>query len=401
MKILVHHQRMNKNKLAFIHHPYWQGLKQWDRILALCCCLLTFPVVIFTFYNIHNGIWFNSFQYLTIQGNLIFWTFLLLYAFLHNRRIFNKDYFLICADSYILFVFLGFNCLLLRSDVLHAEFMSAADWTGTVWYHMFSPIVDFVFTGFILGRTAHGIPKFQVTGWGMIYIAYQMVYFTVLPFISAAVRYWNKVQASNYLNVPVSNHVVGGVSNLITFNGHGNNLISVSNQMLNNFSGSQRTEFANAMISKWFTVDHEAFVSLKNGQLVLAHMPDTAQLAQIYHNMGIGYGAIRTINANTLVYFPQNVYSVYGSLTNLNKNVHMYSISTLNHATILHIFDAINSSNFDPDTSKYNLYTSTPGSGAQFGIYVGCIIAYYIFFCCWWAIAQACEKAHLKHHQAH
>ncbi|MBO6103603.1 hypothetical protein J6W32_02030 [bacterium] len=54
---------------------------------------------------------------------------------------------------------------------------------------MFSPIVDFVFTGFILAKTSHGIPKFQITGWGMIYIAYQMVYFTVLPFASAAIRY--------------------------------------------------------------------------------------------------------------------------------------------------------------------------------------------------------------------
>ncbi|MBO6103601.1 hypothetical protein J6P04_00820 [bacterium] len=115
---------------------------------------------------------------------------------------------------------------------------------------------------------------------------------------------------------------------------------------------------------------------------MLAHVPNTSQLAQIYHNMGIGYGAIRTITANSLVYFPQNVYSVYGSLTNLNKNVHLYTISTLNHSTIMHIFDAINSSNFDPDTSKYNFYTSTAGSGAQFGVYVGCVIAYYIFFCC-------------------
>ncbi|MBO6103602.1 hypothetical protein J6W32_02035 [bacterium] len=58
------------------------------------------------------------------------------------------------------------------------------------------------------------------------------------------------MQASNYLNVPVTNHIVGGVSDYITFNGHGNNLISVSNQMLNSTSGATRTEFANAMISK-------------------------------------------------------------------------------------------------------------------------------------------------------
>ncbi|MBQ3621595.1 hypothetical protein II941_02150 [bacterium] len=58
------------------------------------------------------------------------------------------------------------------------------------------------------------------------------------------------MQASNYLNVPVTNNVVGGVSSFITFNGHGHNLISVSNQMLNSLSGTQRTEFANAMISK-------------------------------------------------------------------------------------------------------------------------------------------------------
>ena len=115
---------------------------------------------------------------------------------------------------------------------------------------MFSPIVDFVFTGFILAKTSHGIPKFQVTGWGMIYIAYQMVYFTVLPFASGAIRFWNKVQASNYLNVPVTNHVVGGVSDYITFDGRGHNLISVSNQMLNSVSEANRTEFAHAMINK-------------------------------------------------------------------------------------------------------------------------------------------------------
>ena len=373
-------------------YPYFKDFLVWNRILALVFCLLTFPVVVFTFYKIQNGIWFDSLQYLTIQGNLIFWIFLLLYAFLHNRSIFNNNYFLICALAYITFVMVGFNTLLLPSYVKTAEFVSPYTWVSTVWFHMFSPICDITFGGIIFGKIKHGTPNFKIVGYGMIYIAYQFVYFCSLPFVSASIRYNNKLANYKYLGLTVSNHQVGGVGQFLTFNGKGNNLISISNQILNNFSGNNKTLLANAMVKNWFSVNNTAFVIYKNNELVFNKLPTTSQLAHIYNNLGISYSAIRTIDANNLVYFTRNVFSVYGTLTNLNKNVGLYDIVSINNKNKLQeLFHAL-TNKFNPNSTSINLYMPTFGSYAIFGVIFGAMFAYFVLLCFWWAICVYSEK---------
>lgn len=374
-------------------YPYFEHYLTWNRLLATLFCLLTFPVVIFTFYDINSaGIWFDSFQYLTIQGNLLFWVFLFLYAFSNNRRIFNNNYFLICVLAYITFVFIGFNTLLLPSMVLNSEFVSGYDWTSTVWYHMFSPILDISFGVTIFVKINHGMPKFKIVGYGMIYVAYQFVYFVTLPFASASIRYSNKVNAYDYLGLTVTNKELGSCSHFLTLDGKGHNIIGVANQILNNFSGVERTKLAEAMITHWFSYGGKTFVSYSNNTLVLTNLPNSVQLAHIYSNLGLNTDAIQTINANGVTYFHDYQFSVYGEVTNLNPDVNIYAITSVNnHSTIEKLYAALTSSNWTPSSTD-NLYVDTHGSYAVFGIVFGAIIAYLLFLCFWCAICIYTQK---------
>ncbi len=372
---------------------YWVNFFTWNRILAFIFCLLTFPVIVFIFYDIKGGIWFYSFQYLTDQGNLIFWTFLALYAFLHNRRIFNKNYFLICALAYITFVFIGFNTLLLPGDIRNAEFVSIKDWVGTVWFHMFSPLCDFIFGALIIAKMKHGTPSSKVIGYGLIYIAYQFVYFTSLPFISAKIRFNNKLNIYNYLGLSDPNQYVGGVSHFLQFynNGSKNSIIKISNQILNSYKGNKQT-LAEHMIQKWFSVNNVEYVKWNGNSLVLNKMPNTTQLAHIYHNLGIGYGAIKDIYSNNLTYFSPNYFSVYGNITNLNSNVHLYSINYINNPKYLHNIITSLLSKSNTFNNWDNLYGYTPGGWWVFGIVFGAFFAYLIFLTFWWGMCKLGQR---------
>lgn len=369
-----------------------------NRILALIFCILTFPVIIFTFYDVSSsGIWFYSFQYLTEQGNIIFWTFLLLYALLSNRRIFNGNYFLICALAYITFVFLGFNILLLPSMVENAAYVQPKDWVSTVWYHMFSPILDITFGSIILAKIKNPMPSYKVVGYGMIYIAYQFAYFCILPFASWAIRLNNKKVNYDYLNLSMNSNVVGSCSYRLPFNNNntgGKTILGVANNILNNFSGQQRIKLEQGMITHWFTVNGTSFVEYKNGNLIVSKIPNTTQLASIYNNMGLSYDAIKNINANGLHYFHDNVFSVYGIITNLNHNVDIFGINSFSGKSLDSLYSNLTGNNFN--STENNFYVSHPGSYIIFAVIFGAILAYFIFLTFWWGMARIGAKRRNK-----
>lgn len=376
---------------------YWSNFLVWDRILAAVFCLLTFPVVIFTFYNISDsGLWFFSLQYLTNQGNLIFWSFLLLYAFANNRRIFNRNYFLICALSYITFVFLGFNILLLPNMVKNSEFTLPRNWVETVWYHMFSPILDITFGSLVIAKVKNIEPGYRIVGFGYIYIVYQIIYFCILPFASAAIRLWNKIANFKILGLTLTNNDVGSVSTFLPFTYSTSSqvyarskgsVMSLANQLLQKYTGN-KTNLANDMIKNWFTVGDKSFVAYQNGHLVVISSPNSFQLATIYNNLGLNYDAIRSISdGQQPIYFHDNVYSVYGEITNTNPLVNIYSINSVNNSSSLNkLYHNLLSGHFNP--YENNMYVDNPGSYYLFFVIAGAAFVYFLLLSFWWWISK-------------
>lgn len=135
-------------------------------------------------------VWFNSFHYLTQQTNLFVVIFVLIFVFLPNLKIFKKNTFLIIVVAYITATLIGYNCILLPSNISDGSInsWSAVDWTNTIFLHMINPIYTISLFIFLL-ISKKDIDVLLLDWWkilliGSIYPTLYLSYAIFLPFVS-------------------------------------------------------------------------------------------------------------------------------------------------------------------------------------------------------------------------
>lgn len=125
----------------------------WRRNILLGLFIVLLPVVVFIFFqdsietnpnsNHYNNIWFYSFNYFTIQTNLMILFFTGISLFFPGLKIFKNNNLQIVVTVYIFIVGAAWNGLLLPSLINTGKFEQIPTYKRviTFWYHLVDPIV--------------------------------------------------------------------------------------------------------------------------------------------------------------------------------------------------------------------------------------------------------------------
>ncbi len=186
----------NENEFNFKNYK----TKQW--YLNLVCLILMSPMFVLLWmpeYNPEqisalNNLWFEGFQYFTIQTNLLCYIYSLCFVISPMMKQFNKDSILICLLSYLFVVSITYNFIILPSNSLgDLKQWSAFNWTKTCWDHIINPIVFIVIGIYNLSYSCKKYNQYQdyltVLKFGMIIPTIYLLYSLILPFVTSSSVY--------------------------------------------------------------------------------------------------------------------------------------------------------------------------------------------------------------------
>lgn len=174
--------------------------KKWYLNLATLIVMTPFLVLlwwpdgenIIDFYNksneLHNNMWFEGFQFFTIQTNLLCFIYLLIFVINPRIKFFDNDSALICLLSYLFIVAITYDFVLLPTKGSSLNDWEAMKWIKTCWEHVLNPIM-FITIGiynlhYICRTNNKRLDYLTTLKFGMVIPSIYLSYVLVLPFVS-------------------------------------------------------------------------------------------------------------------------------------------------------------------------------------------------------------------------
>lgn len=197
----------------------------WRRYLLLGMLIVILPVAVFVFLpdaeaaRPHNeNIWFYSFNYFTIQTNLMILFFTTTSFFFPGLKVFKNNNLQIVVTIYIFIVGAAWNGLLLPDNIRSgkAAALGIAKWVITCWYHILNPIV-FITGSMILifkqpfKKSTSFANIFKLGG---VYPLMYLTFVAIVPFTAGVSIYGKFTNVNPSLNLgTVDNPIWGSYAN--------------------------------------------------------------------------------------------------------------------------------------------------------------------------------------------